>query len=73
MFAIFLLGNLFIPFATVLVAVFLCLAGFFVGLSAGYVAYKEGIREAFKKMYDWAKKYDEGSNEAIYKKKFTCL
>lgn len=73
MFPIFLLGNAFIPFATVFVAVFMCLSGFFIGLSAGYVAYKEGIKKAFAKVYEWAKEYDEESNEAIYDKSFTCL
>lgn len=72
-FPFFLLGNGLIPLAILLFGVYFCLSGFFIGLKAAYVAYNDGITKAFKKMYDWAKEYDERSNEIIYEKKISFL
>ena len=73
MFPTFILANAVIPIGVALVAVFICLSGFFIGLSAGWVAHEEGIPQAYTKMIKWAKDYDEESNDWIYGNRWSCL
>lgn len=62
----FILGNILIPPCVVLVSAFLCITGFFIGISSGYIAYKEGIPAACLKILSWAKEFDRKTNEIIY-------
>lgn len=72
-FPIFILANIVLPVGVVLVAAFICLSGFFIGVSGGYVAYDQGIAKAYAKMIEWAREYDEKSNKFIYGEEWSCL
>jgi len=67
MFPIFILANVIIPPGVALVAIFASLSGFFIGLSAGYHAYKHGIIEAYKKMLEWIDEFNKETNKIICK------
>ena len=67
MFPVFILANAVLAPGAALVAVFASLAGFFVGLSAGYHAYKFGIVQAYYEMFEWVETFNSKTYEAIFK------
>ena len=66
MFPVFILANAVLAPGLGLVAVFVSLAGFFVGLSAGYPAYKFGIVQAYNEMFEWVEIFNSKTYEAIF-------
>ena len=69
MFPVFILANVVLAPGVVLVAVFASLAGFFVGLSAGYEAYKHGVPAAYESVFKWVNMYQKKLFEAIFEGK----
>lgn len=66
MFPIFLLGNVVIPFAMALIAIMCCFAGIILGFSAGFTAYKYGIKEGFAKICEFVDNYGDITTKSIY-------
>lgn len=64
---IFILANVLIPQGVLLGLILVSLAGFFMGLSASYIAYESGIPKAFEKMMEYIKEFNKQTNDIIFK------